>query len=66
LRKLCGKEPGPESLRTLRAVESLEYLDTPSARRVLAELADGEVPTMLTWEAKGALKRLAQRAGPGP
>jgi WD40 repeat protein len=66
LRKLREKEPGPDSLRILRAVEALEHLGTPSARQVLAELAREEVPTLLSWGAKAALRRLAGRTGAVP
>jgi RNA polymerase sigma factor (sigma-70 family) len=55
---------GPESLRTLRAVEALEWMATPDATRLLAELAQGAASARQTREAADALGRLrARRAG---
>jgi hypothetical protein len=48
----------PEELRALRAVEALELLGTPSARRLLADLARGAAGAALTRAADAALKRL--------
>jgi RNA polymerase sigma factor (sigma-70 family) len=48
----------PEELRALRAVEALELLGTPPARRLLAELARGAPGAALTQAAGAALKRL--------
>jgi RNA polymerase sigma factor (sigma-70 family) len=53
--------PGPELLRALRAVEVLEHVSTPAARRALAELAKGLPEARLTREAKAALERSAKR-----
>jgi hypothetical protein len=47
-----------ELVRALRAVEVLEYTDTPSGRAVLAKLAEGEPTARLTQDAKAALARL--------
>jgi hypothetical protein len=47
-----------ERLQLLRAVEVLEAIGTPEARRVLKRLAGGEPKAMLTREAKAALERL--------
>ena len=45
-------------LRELRAVEALERMATPEARRVLGGLAAGVTDARLTQEAKAALDRL--------
>jgi WD40 repeat protein len=47
-----------ERLRLLRAVEVLEAISTPEARRMLKRLAAGEPRAPLTREAKAALGRL--------
>ncbi len=47
-------------LRQLRAVELLEGLGTPAARKFLAELAAGASGVPLTIDAAAALKRLGQ------
>ena len=49
---------GPESLRELRAVIVLERTGTPSARILLAELANGVPEASLTSAAKAAMQRL--------
>jgi hypothetical protein len=66
--KLLGK-PGQEGilseeLRCIRALEVLEYLATPEARKLLAALAEGEPASPLTQGAKAALDRLSKRPGP--
>jgi WD40 repeat protein len=48
----------PEQRRTLRAIEVLEHIGTPEARRVLERLAAGEENAFLTREAKASLRRL--------
>jgi WD40 repeat protein len=53
--------PTGERLRAVRAVEVLEYVDTPEARRLLRKWADGVPGTRLTREAKLALERLHRR-----
>jgi len=60
LEKLAKPLALPETLRGVRAVESLEHIATPEARQVLQKLADG-APASLTREAKAALERLAKR-----
>jgi hypothetical protein len=57
--------PPGEALRRVRAVEVLERLGTPEARRLLGALAGGEPEARLTREAQAALRRLAERAAPG-
>jgi RNA polymerase sigma factor (sigma-70 family) len=61
-------EPGadPDRLRSLRALEVLERIGTPDARRVLESLAQGAPEARLTEEARTALGRLARRAARGP
>jgi hypothetical protein len=53
----------PERLRQFRAVELLEGIDTPAARRLLERLAEGEPLTRLTKEAKATLERLGCAKG---
>ncbi len=52
--------PSPERLRMLRAVEALERMDAPAARRALEQYAKGAPAADLTKEAKLALERLAK------
>jgi WD40 repeat protein len=58
LEKLQVKALAPELVRPLRAVEVLERLGTPEARKVLEALAKGQAEAPLTQAAKGALHRL--------
>jgi RNA polymerase sigma factor (sigma-70 family) len=51
----------PEHLRGLRAVEALEHMAAPDARRLLERLAAGAPLARLTQEAHASLQRLAQR-----
>lgn len=50
-----------ETLRRLRAVQALEYIGTPAARRLLAELAKGSGGSRVTQDARASLQRLAHR-----
>jgi hypothetical protein len=58
LNKLSDDVVTGEHLRALRAVEVLEMIDTPEARKVLQALAAGDPAAELTRAAKGALGRL--------
>jgi WD40 repeat protein len=63
---LSKLEPGPlppEMLRTLRAVEVLEHVGTPAARRCLEALAKGASEARPTRDAKAALQRLTKSRG---
>jgi hypothetical protein len=53
--------PSPRQLQQVRALEALEYADTPAARHILEELAGGAPQARLTLEARAALGRLAGR-----
>lgn len=59
---LINIEPAhsPAQLRALRAVEVLEHVGTPEARRVLETLASGAAEARLTRESKAALARLVR------
>jgi hypothetical protein len=52
----------PEKLRSLRAVEVLEKIETPEACGVIKGLATGAPEARLTQEAKASLERLASRS----
>jgi hypothetical protein len=56
--KAATNRTSPERLRVLRAVEVLEYADTPTGREVLKALAAGAPTSLLTRDAKAALVRL--------
>jgi HEAT repeat protein len=51
----------PAQLQSLRAIEVLERLGTPEARKVLEELAKGISAARQTQEAKASLDRLDSR-----
>jgi RNA polymerase sigma factor (sigma-70 family) len=51
----------PERLRGIRAVEVLEQLATPEARKLLEEIARGAKDARPTKEAAASLERLARR-----
>ena len=55
----------PETLRLLRALEVLENVRTPEARKVLQKLASGVPGARLTREAKAALTRLGRPPSSG-
>jgi hypothetical protein len=50
-----------EPLRQARAIEVLEHIAIPGARRLLQKLAGGAPDAHLTRQAKAALERLSQR-----
>ena len=53
--------PGPETIRTIRAIMALERIGTPEARDVLEALARGAPGARETEEARGSVERLARR-----
>jgi hypothetical protein len=61
LQQLQGPVTEPERMRPLRAVEALEQIGTPDARKVLEALAKGAPEAWLTREARASLERLAKR-----
>ena len=60
LGRLKPDAPSPERLRQERAMELLEGVATPEAKRLLEELAKGAPQARITAEAKAALGRLAR------
>jgi hypothetical protein len=50
----------PEVLQSLRAIEVLEHIGTPEARRLLETLASGADDARITLDAKASLKRLGK------
>jgi hypothetical protein len=56
----------PGTLQAIRAVEVLENISTPGARRLLESLAEGAPEARLTQEAKASLGRLAKRPAAKP
>jgi hypothetical protein len=54
--------PGPDILRTIRAITALERIGTPDAQGVLEALARGAPGARETEEAKESLTRLTQRS----
>jgi hypothetical protein len=60
--RLEGGSLSGETLRHIRAVEALEAIGNPQARRLLDKLAAGPAEMRLTQEAKAAAGHLAKRA----
>jgi WD40 repeat protein len=56
-----SKEPTPDQLRKLRALQVLEQAATEDAIQLLQKLASGAPEARLTQEAKASLARLTQR-----
>jgi hypothetical protein len=56
---VIDRPPSPRVLQVVRAVEVLERLATPEARRLLAALAKGPAGARLTREAQAALRQAA-------
>jgi RNA polymerase sigma factor (sigma-70 family) len=65
LAKLKPEELSAESLRSVRLIETLEYVASPEARALLKAVAAGNPGTRLTREAKASLDRLEDRARRG-
>jgi RNA polymerase sigma factor (sigma-70 family) len=65
LERLRGPITRPELLQSLRAVAVLEDIGTPTAGRLLEQLARGAPEARLTGEAKESLRRLDSRRSSG-
>jgi hypothetical protein len=65
LKKADVQVPEVSIIQTVRAIEVLEYLDTPLAREVLEKLAAGAEGAMITRQAKTGLEYMARRKGSG-
>jgi WD40 repeat protein len=63
LLRLTGGTLTPDRLRMVRAVESLERMGNPEARRLLQTLAQGATGALPTREAQAALDRLWEGVG---
>jgi WD40 repeat protein len=61
LEDLAAPRSAPEVLRSVRAVELLERLNTAPARELLRKLAAGAPAAWLTQEAQATLRRLGKR-----
>jgi WD40 repeat protein len=61
LMELEGPVTDPDQLRQLRAVEALERIGTPAARKVLEVLAQGAPAARVTQEAQASLRRWPTR-----
>jgi RNA polymerase sigma factor (sigma-70 family) len=66
LSQIDGAAPSSETAREIRAVEALEAIGTPEARRPLEKLAAGPSGMRLTEEAKASADRLAKRPSTRP
>src|SRR5262249_24036197 len=64
--RLDGAIPSAETVREIRAVEALEFIGSPEARRLLDRLAAGTPETPLAQEAKAAAVRLTKLASVAP
>jgi WD40 repeat protein len=61
LDRLADRDLSPDQIQAVRALEALEYVATPAARKALDALARQDTDTWLQGEAKGVLERLARR-----
>jgi hypothetical protein len=61
LEQLSAHPPAPEVVRSIRAIEALERIGTPEARKLLEELAKGAPEAWRTREAGEAVARLKAR-----
>ena len=59
--RLAGLARSSSGLQALRAVEILEQIGTPEARRLLETLAQGAADAPLTRKARASLEWLARR-----
>jgi WD40 repeat protein len=66
LADLNRTRPSPQMLRPTRALELLERIGTPEARRLLDSLAQGSPEAPLTQQARAARDRLAGKVSPVP
>jgi RNA polymerase sigma factor (sigma-70 family) len=66
LDRLDSANLSAETVRQIRAVEALECVGNPEARRLLAQLAAGPPTMHLTREAQASMGRLARRPRPAP
>lgn len=68
LQELLGKldQLTPSQLRSSRAIEILERIATPEARRVVERLTEGNAEGLLTAESRAAVARLRRRKAPLP
>jgi hypothetical protein len=57
-----GVGPSPEVLRQIRAIEALEKIGNPEARRLIEKLAAGAPELPLRSEARASAGRLAGRS----
>jgi hypothetical protein len=55
------RAPSGDRLRALRAVELLERIGTPEAKKTIADVASGAPGALVTEDAKGSLERLQSR-----
>ncbi len=61
LEALDEEPPSPRAVRMIRALQVLEGIGTPEARRVIEDLSCGDPKAHRTREAKASLERLARR-----
>jgi hypothetical protein len=59
--RLAGREPPGDLLQRLRAVEVLEHIGTPAAKRLVRQLAAGAPNARLTEEAESTLSRWGEK-----